>query len=132
MISRTLGLVAITVLAMGCDPQITGNERGGLGSGTGDQNAIITVSPVLPAPGDQVTFDSGNLGSGDRSWSFGDGTTATGTKVGHVFSAEGTFRVTVTLDDGSGTTVDHMIDLVVDDPNTEPSLQQPQLRRPGN
>ena len=129
MFSRTLGLVAITVLAMGCDAQITGNDHGGLGSGAGDQNAIITVDPVLPAPGDNVTFDSGNLGSGDRSWTFGDGTTATGTRVGHVYAAEGSYRVTVTLDDGT-TTVDHTIDLVVDDPNTEPQISLPQLRRP--
>jgi hypothetical protein len=115
---------------MGCDPQITGAKHTGLGAGGGTQDAIITVRPDLPAPGDVVTFDSGQLGNGDRTWDFGDGGTGTGTIVGHTFAAEGVFTVKVTFDDGSGSLVDRTLDVRVDDPSTEPQVaQQPQLRR---
>ncbi len=58
--------------------------------------------------GDTVTFDA--TGSNDPdgnklkyTWDFGDGTTAEGgSKVSHKYTKGGNYRVTVTVDDGSG------------------------------
>lgn len=37
------------------------------------------------------------------SWSFGDGSTATGPRASHVYNSPGRYKVSVTVDDGSGT-----------------------------
>jgi hypothetical protein len=50
------------------------------------------------------TADAADLPSGDAvyEWTFGDGGTATGREVSHVFPAEGTFAVAVTARAGGG------------------------------
>lgn len=45
------------------------------------------------ADGDQLTY----------TWDFGDGATATGAKVTHAYDRAGNYRVTLTVDDNSGT-----------------------------
>lgn len=56
-----------------------------------------------------AVFDgSGSVGSDGTitsyAWSFGDGTTGTGQTASHVYSAAGTYTVTLTLVDGAGRT----------------------------
>ncbi len=67
---------------------------------TGDTvplNADFSFSPENPDAGQEVTFD-GTLSTGDigfYEWDFGDGGSATGAVVTHVFSAAGTYPVTL-------------------------------------
>ncbi len=62
---------------------------------------------VKICPGQSVNFTgSGNFsnsGAGATyTWNFGDGTTANGTNVNHVFSAAGSFQVSLNITDASG------------------------------
>ena len=67
--------------------------------------AVIAVSPSAPEPNDTVFFNaSGSTPAAGRSivsygWDFGDGTTASGAAVSHVYSIEGTFAVTLSVTD---------------------------------
>lgn len=59
---------------------------------TRGQPVAFEVSATDPGRDDELTF----------SWDFGDGATATGQEVEHVFEADGVYTVTVTADDGDG------------------------------
>jgi plastocyanin len=73
----------------------------------------FVYSPLTPRVGDVVSFDSlwweqyWNENHEPRtfsySWSFGDGSFATGVTVNHTYTAAGTYTVEVTVDDGLGT-----------------------------
>lgn len=56
---------------------------------TSEFNADASSDP----DGDNLTY----------SWNFGDGNTAEGSKVNHSYTASGNYRVSVTIDDNSGT-----------------------------
>jgi hypothetical protein len=62
--------------------------------------------PAGGEAGEPVTFSAGatDMWSGVASvgWSFGDGTSATGDTVTHIFDSPGTFPVSVTAVDGAG------------------------------
>jgi len=62
----------------------------------------FSYSPTSPQVGQQVTF-SGSASGGTSpytfSWSFGDGTTGTGSSTPHTYSSAGTFNVVMTVSD---------------------------------
>ncbi|HEX8102960.1 MAG TPA: PKD domain-containing protein [Solirubrobacteraceae bacterium] len=59
-----------------------------------------------PAAKDHLQFSVSDAWTGVASatWAFGDGATATGVKVDHVYAAAGTYTQTVTAKDGAGNT----------------------------
>ncbi len=62
----------------------------------------FTFSPSSPQVGQQVTFSgsaSGGTSPYSFSWSFGDGSTATGSAVTHGYSSAGSFTVALTVKD---------------------------------
>ena len=129
MSTRTLGIVAIALIAAACSEPATEPH---FASGGGEEPAApsaIAMYPAAPAPGIVVTFDSGDLGSGLRSWEFGDGAIDTGTVVSHAFMNAGVYQVRLVLDDG-GQTREHSIQVLVEEVSSEPARAIPeQLRR---
>lgn len=67
--------------------------------------AVIAVSPSTPEPNDTVFFNaSGSTPAPGRAiesyaWDFGDGATASGATVSHVYAIEGTFTATLSVTD---------------------------------
>jgi PKD repeat protein len=85
------------------------------GPATGDEGSDLTFAAsgddVGPADLPDLTF----------TWDFGDGTpTETGETIDHAFSDEGTYTVTVVLDDGDGAT--DVDTLVIDIFNVAPEI----------
>jgi PKD repeat protein len=82
------------------------------------KTATVTVRDVTPPTvrfaanrtavlvGEPVRFDAGNssdtVGIVTTTWTFGDGTAATGATVTHAYDAPGTYPVNVTARDGAG------------------------------
>jgi serine protease AprX len=69
--------------------------------------AAFTSSSASPKAKTPVTFDGSGSSDPDGdtlsySWQFGDGTTATGAIVDHVFAKSGKYTVTLTVADGLG------------------------------
>ncbi len=69
--------------------------------------AALTVSPRIAPAGTQITFDAASSSAPDgsiatTSWRFGDGATASGTRVQHAFAKPGTYGVAVTVTGGTG------------------------------
>ena len=66
------------------------------------------VPPDACCVGVTTTFDATSSSDADGdslnySWDFGDGTTATGAKVTHVYSKTGRYKGILKVDDGQGT-----------------------------
>jgi PKD repeat protein len=78
--------------------------------GGGDErpDASFNFEPENPMEGDQVDFDasrSSDDGSiGNYKWRFGDGSRSAGRKVSHIFEEDGTYPVTLTVEDDEGNT----------------------------
>jgi PKD repeat protein len=95
-------------------------------SNTVAPTAEFTISPDGTTIGQFVTFDaSGSEDEGEAclakcvyAWSFGDGATALGRNVSHQFLSAGTFQVTLTVADPSGTTdsISHFVTVGLGDP----------------
>ena len=71
-------------------------------SSTTPLSASFTWSPTSPQVGQQVTFTasaSGGTSPYTFSWTFGDGSSATGAIVTHIYSSPGTFTVNLTAKD---------------------------------
>lgn len=71
--------------------------------------AAYAVSTSSPLTAQSVTFDGSASSDPDGSiagyaWSFGDGATATGATPAHAWSRAGTYAVTLTITDDSGST----------------------------
>jgi len=58
-----------------------------------EQNSSFDGSASSDVDGDKLTY----------SWQYGDGNTGSGAKVSHSYQESGQYRVTLTVDDGSGT-----------------------------
>lgn len=67
--------------------------------------ARFSYYPAIPAPGKEVKFMDRSIGTIDAwHWKFGDGITAVGKNVNHVYTEEGEYTVTLTA--WSGTLLD--------------------------
>ncbi len=67
-------------------------------------SASFTYSPSSPSAGGTVKFTDTSTGSPTSwHWDFGDGTAGTTQNPGHAFSTTGSFSVTLTVSNGSGT-----------------------------
>jgi PKD repeat protein len=83
--------------------------------------ATIAIDPNPARPSDTVTFTASAIASypGPDSnpltvaWDFGDGASATGASVTHVYDAEGTYVVHVTVTDSNGVTQEENVEMVV-------------------
>ncbi|GAB7012761.1 hypothetical protein JCM18549_10320 [Halolamina salina] len=89
------------------------NQYGNDGAAATGSLVVDTTPPaadagpdVNPTTGTSVTFDGDGstdlTGIEQYSWEFGDGTTATGRSVTHVYDEPGTYTVTLTVTDGVG------------------------------
>ena len=88
--------------------------------------AAFTYSPASPLVGSSVAFDGTTSTDSDGSivsytWSFGDGTSGSGSAVGHTYSAPGTYSVHLTVTDDDGATDTTSLQISV----TPPSNQAP-------
>jgi PKD repeat protein len=75
--------------------------------GAGSPAPAFTFSPTTPKLRQAVTFDgSGSTDHGTTitsySWSFGDGSTASGVTARHAYRRTGSYTVTLTIGDSSG------------------------------
>jgi PKD repeat protein len=74
----------------------------------GTPTASFTVSPTGPAANTPVVFDASastpgaNAQISSFAWAFGDGGSGTGQTITHVFTAPGTFNVTLTITNTAG------------------------------
>src|SRR6266571_4241881 len=67
----------------------------------------LTYSPSVPSPGITVSFSAtatGGISPYAFSWTFADGTSATGSSPTHVYSSQGSYNVTLTANDSNGHT----------------------------
>lgn len=99
---------------------------------TGSAEHTVRIDPVAKTPpvarinapaggfvGDSLNFSGSGSTDADGtitgySWDFGDGTTAAGTNVSHVYNATGTYQVTLTVTDNDGLTGRATHNVVVD------------------
>jgi PKD repeat protein/subtilisin family serine protease len=96
--------------------------------------ASFTFSPANPNPGDTVTFDASASSDPDGSivsysWNFGDGNTASGVTASHVYSAAGTYTVTLAVTDNQGATATTQKTIQVGPVTTLPGM--PVIDKPG-
>ena len=88
--------------------------------------ASFTATSARVLPGDVVRFNASASSDAEGpiasyAWDFGDGGFATGTVVSHVYSAKGTYIVTLTVEDTDGATTQRSTAIVVG--NRAPVLQ---------
>jgi PKD repeat protein len=74
-----------------------------IGGGTSGALTVTTGGPYSSGAGTTVTMTGSESGSSNPqySWSFGDGTTATGAAVTHAYTTAGTYTVTLSVADPS-------------------------------
>jgi YVTN family beta-propeller protein len=76
----------------------------------------VTYSSDVVDVNRSITFDSstaGGTGSGVTNWTFGDGTSGSGTSIVHSWTQPGTYEVDVTHDDGLGTPATSSVSVLV-------------------
>jgi PKD repeat protein len=94
----------------------------GLG-GAGGVTASFSFSPTNPVPGSRVFFDASASSSPrdivEYRWNFGDGAGGSGRNVSHLYSAAGTYVVTLTIEDSSGRTARSTKEVPVAEPGED-------------
>jgi PKD repeat protein len=94
----------------------------GLG-GAGGVTASFSFSPTNPVPGSRVFFDASASSSPrdivEYRWNFGDGAGGSGRNVSHLYSAAGTYVVTLTIEDSSGRTAQSTKEVPVAEPGED-------------
>ena len=96
--------------------------------------ATFTYNPSSPVVGQTVMFSasaSGGTSPYTYIWSFGDGTTGTGSSLTHTYSVAGSYNVTLTTTDSSGQSVTSSKTVVVSLRNTATSVSCPVSGTPG-
>ena len=113
--------------------KVTVDDGSGLGCSTASDTLNITLykKPVADAGPDQdacvgreVVFSSlGSSAEGDASykWNFGDGETAEGAKVTHIYKKGGKYQAKLVIDDGKATNCSAAEDTAVVMVNTKPN-----------
>jgi hypothetical protein len=133
--------IAVNVQGLGTDDQSNATliyQRDVTGGGQ-DSHSLLTASfdAVAPAfsaiavPGagnpnaaiGMAATASDRLSSPGISWSFGDGTTATGAAVSHAYSKIGAFTVTVSATDSAGNTTTQSRPVVITSPAGTPRIR---------
>jgi subtilisin family serine protease len=118
--ARWIALSAVAVLLNACG----GGGGGGGGSSSGSTAAATPLVANASASTSQgqaplaVNFDASRStgpqgGSLSYQWSFGDGSTATGASVTHTFENHGSYRATVTVNDGQQSATSSSLSIVV-------------------
>jgi len=90
-------------------------------------------NPSEPQPGENVLFNAVSQEEiTDWNWDFGDGSTASGNTVNHVFEDAGSYLVTLEVSDSAGLTaeVSHSVEVSAGDQGADFSWD-PELPRPG-
>jgi hypothetical protein len=90
-----------------------------IGGGTLTFASAPTATPNVAGVGQSVVFNAGASEAGGAitySWTFGDGTTATGSSPSHAFSTAGMFTATVTATDQANVSVRASVSVTVNDP----------------
>src|SRR5713101_1674760 len=88
-------------------------------------SASFTFLPNNPTNGTAVAFTaaaSGGTAPYSYSWTFGDGTSATGASPTHAFPKTGTYSVTVTVKDSNSTTTTSTRQVTVTVSNSPPTI----------
>ena len=79
-------------------------------------DASLTWSPSTPSAAEAVTFEASASGGSPPysfEWSFGDGSTQTGSPAEHTYATAGTFLVAITVVDNGGRTAQSSREIVV-------------------
>src|SRR5437016_2047400 len=97
--------VTLTVKDSGSPQQtVTSQQTVSVTSPPPPLTASFTFSPSSPQAGEQVSFTgsaSGGTSPYSYGWSFGDGSTGSGSSVTHTYLSAGTYTIVLTLKDGS-------------------------------
>lgn len=92
--------------------------------------AVASATPDFGQPPLRVQFDAS--GSSDRDgdaltyqWDFGDGTTGTGVRPAHTYTAAGSYTARLTVSDGRGLTGSETVTIVVGNEPPTPTIEAP-------
>ena len=135
MIKQLARLATLAALVAACTDAVTDPGPGpfaGQPAVPAPTSSPITMMPALAVAGAQVTFTNAGLFDNDayaRNWEFGDGTSAEGASVTHVFQNSGQYDVIVVGSDGITTrTATMTVSVAAADPGILPPPQE--IRQP--
>jgi PKD repeat protein len=133
MMKTVAGLTVLAALVAACDSTTTGPHRfAGTAAGPSAATSTISMMPALATAGSEITFTNFGLFDSDRytrTWDFGDGATAEGPLVKHVYQDPGTYEVRLVGCDGAETHSATMtVNVAPAGSGTRPPL--PEVRQP--
>jgi chitodextrinase len=102
MMKTLAGLIVLAAFAAACTDSGTG-PRLAPGGVTTPTLSVISMTPSVAVEGAEVTFASRGLFECEdytRNWDFGDGATAQGPSVTHVYRSRGSYDVVLVACDG--------------------------------